>query len=92
MCVTAYSLPRLCLQVKECGRLIVRMGTELMEETKRRQLLEAEVQELRMRLVGGIEALSRSPLVGNCGASDSLPGVAAQQSVAHHLFHETSVL
>ena len=30
-------------KVKECGRLIVRMGTELMEETKRRQALEAEV-------------------------------------------------
>ena len=27
-------------KVKECGRLIVRMGTELLEETKRRQALE----------------------------------------------------
>ncbi|KOO25040.1 hypothetical protein Ctob_008996 [Chrysochromulina tobinii] len=48
-------------KVKECGRLIVRMGTELMEETKRRQSLEAEVQELRMRL-SGVEAVARSPL------------------------------
>uniref|UniRef100_A0A7S3AZG2 Uncharacterized protein n=1 Tax=Haptolina ericina TaxID=156174 RepID=A0A7S3AZG2_9EUKA len=48
-------------KVKECGRLIVRMGTELMEETKRRQSLEAELQELRMRL-SGVEAVARSPL------------------------------
>ena len=47
-------------KVKECGRLIVRMGTELMEETKRRQALEAETQELRMRL-SGVEAVTRSP-------------------------------
>ena len=33
------------------------MGTELMEETKRRQTLEAEVQELRMRL-SGVEAVA----------------------------------
>lgn len=38
------------------------MGTELMEETKRRQALEAEVQELRMR-VSGVEAVARSPVV-----------------------------
>ncbi|KAL1524155.1 hypothetical protein AB1Y20_019064 [Prymnesium parvum] len=50
-------------KVKECGRLIVRMGTELMEETKRRQALEAEVQELRMR-VSGMEAVSRLPGAG----------------------------
>ena len=40
-------------QVKECGRLIVRMGKELMEETKRRQALKAEV---RARLYGSIGA------------------------------------
>ena len=34
-------------KVEECGRLIVRMGAELMEESKRRQALEAELQELR---------------------------------------------
>ena len=55
-------------KVKECGRLIVRMGTELMEETKRRQTLEAEVQELRMRL-SGVEAVARSPLQGASGLS-----------------------
>lgn len=48
-------------KVKECGRLIVRMGTELMEETKRRQVLEADLQELRMRL-SGMEAVSRLPV------------------------------
>lgn len=53
-------------KVKECGRLIVRMGTELMEETKRRQALEAEVQEMRMRL-SGVEAVARSPLPAGGG-------------------------
>ena len=58
---TARAAASLDEKVKECGRLIVRMGTELMEETKRRQSLEAEVQELRMRL-SGVEAVARSPL------------------------------
>ena len=57
---TAATMSSLDEKVKECGRLIVRMGTELMEETKRRQMLEAEVQELRMRL-SGVEAVARSP-------------------------------
>lgn len=67
---TAVGMISLDEKVKECGRLIVRMGTELMEETKRRQALEAEVQELRMRL-SGVEAVARSPL------GPTLPGVAA---------------
>ena len=58
-------------KVKECGRLIVRMGTELMEETKRRQALEAETQELRMRL-SGVEAVTRSPGVQYAGAGADL--------------------
>jgi len=60
---TAGAVSHLDEKVKECGRLIVRMGTELMEETKRRQALEAEVQELRMRL-SGVEAVARSPVGG----------------------------
>ena len=47
-------------KVKECGRLIVRMGTELMDEARRRQALETEVQELKMRLAG-VEVISRQP-------------------------------
>jgi len=37
-------------KVKECAKLIVRMGSELMEETRRRQRLEEELSELRTRL------------------------------------------
>lgn len=48
-------------KVKECGRLILRMGGDLMEEAKRRQAVEAEIHELRMRL-SSLEAVSRSPL------------------------------
>ena len=70
-------------KVKECGRLIVRMGTELMEETKRRQSLEAEVQELRMRL-SGVEAVARTPLApAGLFAPTSLPsGVPASSGYA----------
>ena len=48
-------------KVKECGRLILRMGGDLMEEGKRRQALEAEVHELRLRL-STVESLARAPL------------------------------
>jgi len=71
---TAQGMASLDEKVKECGRLIVRMGTELMEETKRRQALEAEVQELRMRL-SGVEAVARSPL------GPTWPGATVASSV-----------
>ncbi|EOD25325.1 hypothetical protein EMIHUDRAFT_457590 [Emiliania huxleyi CCMP1516] len=52
-------------KVKECGRLLLRMGGDLMEEGRRRQAIEAEVQELRLRL-SSVEVVShpavRSPL------------------------------
>lgn len=48
-------------KVKECGRLILRMGGDLMEEAKSRQAVEAEMHELRMRL-SSVEAVSRSPI------------------------------
>lgn len=48
-------------KVKECGRLILRMGGDLMEEAKSRQAVEAEMHELRMRL-SNVEAVSRSPI------------------------------
>ena len=71
-------------KVKECGRLIVRMGTELMEETKRRQTLEAEVQELRMRL-SGVEAVARSPLQGASGLSAAAAVAAGDGGAAEYI-------
>merc|ERR1740139_60951 len=51
-------------KVKECGRMILRMGSELMEETKCRLTVEAELQELRMRLAGAEAAAARAPYSG----------------------------
>uniref|UniRef100_A0A7S4BRV8 Uncharacterized protein n=1 Tax=Chrysotila carterae TaxID=13221 RepID=A0A7S4BRV8_CHRCT len=58
-------------KVKECGRLILRMGGDLIEEARRRQGLEAEVHELRMRLANA-EAASRTSL----GNSAFVPGIS----------------
>ena len=44
------------------------MGSELMEETKCRLTVEAEVQELRMRLAGAEVAATRAPYSGGGGA------------------------
>lgn len=62
-------------KVKECGKLIVRMGTELMEETKRRQQLEADVHEIRMRLAG-LEAVGR-PSPASCAGIGAASGSAS---------------
>ncbi|KAG8462870.1 hypothetical protein KFE25_001643 [Diacronema lutheri] len=51
-------------KVKECAKLIVRMGSELMEETRRRQRLEEELGELRIRLTT-LESASNSALAAS---------------------------
>eukprot|EP00964_Phaeocystis_antarctica_P148170 scaffold114933_cov18-Phaeocystis_antarctica.AAC.1 len=48
--------------------MIPRMGSELMEETKCRLTVEAEVQELRMRLAGAEVTATRAPYTGGGGA------------------------
>ncbi len=72
-------------KVKECGRLILRMGGDLMEEGKRRQALEAEVHELRMRTTT-VESLARAaPVVGP--APDA---VFAEQALAAAMHAEAA--
>jgi hypothetical protein len=61
-------------KVKECGRMILRMGSELMEETKCRLTVEAEVQELRLRLAAAEVAATRAPYSGGGGAAPLDPG------------------
>ena len=70
-------------KVKECGRLVLRMGGDVMEGAKRRQALEEETHELRMRLARafalecdrGALSLPASALRRTLGAAGT--GVAA---------------
>ena len=61
-------------KVKECGRLVLRMGGDMMDEAKRRQTLEEETHELRMRLAS-IEATraSMSPELAPVASKGVLP-------------------
>lgn len=63
-------------KVKECGRLVLRMGGDVMEGAKRRQALEEETHELRMRLAS-VEALHtvRSPQIAPVTSKGLLPSV-----------------